>query len=330
MAVSDTKLRMLYLMKILLERTDEENIMSSQDLVSALRSYGMECERKSVYSDIGTLTEYGLDIVRVRGGDRPGYYIGSRDFELPEVKLLVDAVQASKFITAKKSRELIGKIEKLVSENQAKQLQREVYIFNRTKTGNETIYYNVDHIHEAISANRQIKFRYTEWNLDKQLVPKHGGSWYMVSPWALSWEDENYYLIAYDEESGKIKHYRVDKMRNTSVTDKFRLGREQFEGFDLPSYSRKTFGMYGGRDEKVTLNCKKAMIGVVLDRFGTDITIIPRDEEHFSIIVTVSVSPQFFGWVTGLGGGVLIGRPEAVVREYGHFLREILEKYPEK
>ena len=191
MAVSDTKLRMLYLMKILLERTDEENIMSSEDLVSALRSYGMECERKSVYSDIGTLTEYGLDIVRVRGGDRPGYYIGSRDFVLPEVKLLVDAVQASKFITAKKSRELIGKIEKLVSENQAKQLQREVYIFNRTKTGNETIYYNVDHIHEAISANRQIKFRYTEWNLDKQLVPKHGGGWYMVSPWALSWEDEN-------------------------------------------------------------------------------------------------------------------------------------------
>ncbi len=327
MAVSDTKLRMLYLMKILLERTDEENIMSSEDLVSALRSYGMECERKSVYSDIETLTEYGLDIVRVRGGDRPGYYIGSRDFELPEVKLLVDAVQASKFITAKKSRELIGKIEKLVSENQAKQLQREVYIFNRTKTGNETIYYNVDHIHEAISANRQIKFRYTEWNLDKQLVPKHGGSWYMVSPWALSWEDENYYLIAYDEGSGKIKHYRVDKMRNTSVADEPRLGREQFEGFDLPAYSRKTFGMYGGRDEKVQMICTNPMIGVILDRFGTEVTIIPCDEAHFAISVTISVSPQFFGWVTGLGGGVCIAGPENVREEYKRFLESIAENY---
>ncbi len=327
MAVSNTKLKILYLLKILLEKTDENHIMSSADLIKALNAYGYTVDRKSIYSDIETLMEFGIDIVQAKGGAKQGYYVGSRDFELPEVKLLVDAVQSSKFITAKKSRELIGKIEKLVSENEAKQLQRNVFIFNRIKTENETIYYNVDCIHSAISANRQIKFQYSEWNIEKELAPKKGGQYYIVSPWELTWDDENYYLIAYEETSDKIKHYRVDKMRNTAELDQQRMGKNQFVDFDLASYAKKTFNMYGGKERKVSLVCDNSMIGVMIDRFSQEITVVREDEEHFRINVDIFISPQFFGWITGLGTGVRIDGPLDVKKDYKAFLENVLSKY---
>ena len=327
MAVSNTKLKILYLLKILLEKTDENHIMSSADLIKALNAYGYTVDRKSIYSDIETLMEFGIDIVQAKGGAKQGYYVGSRDFELPEVKLLVDAVQSSKFITAKKSRELIGKIEKLVSENEAKQLQRNVFIFNRIKTENETIYYNVDCIHSAISANRQIKFQYSEWNIEKELAPKKGGQYYIVSPWELTWDDENYYLIAYEETSDKIKHYRVDKIRNTAELDQQRMGKNQFVDFDLASYAKKTFNMYGGKERKVSLVCDNSMIGVMIDRFSQEITVVREDEEHFRINVDIFISPQFFGWITGLGTGVRIDGPLDVKKDYKAFLENVLSKY---
>lgn len=327
MAVSNTKLKILYLLKILLEKTDENHIMSSAGLIKALNAYGYTVDRKSIYSDIETLMEFGIDIVQAKGGAKQGYYVGSRDFELPEVKLLVDAVQSSKFITAKKSRELIGKIEKLVSENEAKQLQRNVFIFNRIKTENETIYYNVDCIHSAISANRQIKFQYSEWNIEKELAPKKGGQYYIVSPWELTWDDENYYLIAYEETSDKIKHYRVDKMRNTAELDQQRMGKNQFVDFDLASYAKKTFNMYGGKERKVSLVCDNSMIGVMIDRFSQEITVVREDEEHFRINVDIFISPQFFGWITGLGTGVRIDGPLDVKKDYKAFLENVLSKY---
>lgn len=327
MAVSDTKLRTLYVMKILLERSDEEHVLSSVDLEKALKAQGMSADRKTIYGDIETLERFGLDIVQVKGGVKAGCYIASRDFELPELKLLVDAVQASKFITTKKSRELISKIEKLTSENNAKQLQRDVFIVNRPKADNETIYYNVDRIYEAMSRDRRIEFQYTEWNMEKMLVPKKNGRYYGVSPWALTWSNENYYLIAYEDASDKIKHYRVDKMKNVTVSGEMRSGREQFDGFDLASFVKKTFGMYGGIDETVSLLCEARLVGVMLDRFGREITIVPEGSEHFRITVPVSVSPQFFGWITGLGEGVSIEGPENVKEEYRLFLRGILEKY---
>ncbi len=327
MAVSNTKLKILHLLKILLEKTDENHIMSSADLIKALNAYGYTVDRKSIYSDIETLMEFGIDIVQAKGGAKQGYYVGSRDFELPEVKLLVDAVQSSKFITAKKSRELIGKIEKLVSENEAKQLQRNVFIFNRIKTENETIYYNVDCIHSAISANRQIKFQYSEWNIEKELAPKKGGQYYIVSPWELTWDDENYYLIAYEETSDKIKHYRVDKMRNTAELDQQRMGKNQFVDFDLASYAKKTFNMYGGKERKVSLVCDNSMIGVMIDRFSQEITVVREDEEHFRINVDIFISPQFFGWITGLGTGVRIDGPLDVKKDYKVFLENVLSKY---
>lgn len=330
MTISRNKLRILYIIKFLLEQTDEDNIMSAEDLINALNRYGIEAERKTIYSDIKVLIEFGIDIISLNGGKTPGYYIGTREFELPELKLLVDDVQASKFITAKKSKELISKIEKLASKNSARQLQRNVFIFNRTKTENERIYYNVDQIHTAVLENRQISFQYTEWNLQKELVTRKNGKIYIVSPWALTWDDENYYLIAFEEESRKIKHYRVDKMKNTEIIEEKRLGKDSFADFDLAFFAKKTFGMYGGRDETVSLVCENRLIGVILDRFSKDVIIIPEDSNHFRVNVLVSVSPQFFGWITGIGAGIHIEGPKVVKEEYRRFIEEILGNYENK
>ena len=326
MAVSQVKLRILYIIKILLEKTDEKHTMSASDIDKELRRYGMSIDRKTVYNDIETLKAFGMDILQARGANS-GYYIGRRDFELPELKLLVDAVQASKFISRRKSEELIGKLEGLAGEHDARKLQRNVFIYNRPKTGNETVYYNVDQIHTAIMENRQIQYQYAKWTMQKELKPRKKGAVYTVSPWALTWDDANYYLIAYDEDADCIKHYRVDKMQQICVTRKERIGKERFQDFDLVEFSKKTFSMYGGHDEEVTLQCYRDMIGVILDRFGTDVMIIPAGDRQFRVRILAAVSPQFFGWVTGIGSKLCIVAPECVRREYKEYLKDILEKY---
>ncbi len=326
MSVSSVKLRTLYIMRILLEKTDERHTMSAADIGKALEEYQMSADRKTIYSDIETLAQFGLDIVQARGTNG-GYYIGAREFELPELKLLVDAVQASKFISRKKSEELIKKLEGLASEHDARQLQRNVFIYNRPKTGNETIYYNIDHIHTAILNNRQIQYKYAEWTVEKKLRPKRGGAFYTVSPWSLTWDDANYYLIAYDKEADSIRHYRVDKMQQICVTDKERLGECQFRDFDLGKFAKKTFSMFGGYDEEVTLECDNEIVGVILDRFGKDVTIIPEQGRGFRVKVLAAVSPQFFGWVTGMGGKIRIAAPGQVRKAYREYLQQIIEGY---
>lgn len=326
MAAQPQKMKTLYLMRILLEKTDEKHMMTANELAFALLDYGYKAERKSIYSDIEALQSYGLDIVQQKGSN-PGYYVASRDFELPELKLLVDAVQSSKFITTKKSAELIKKLEGMASKYDAQQLQRDVFIYNRPKTDNETIYYNVDQIHNALHSNAKITFQYAEWTTRKELQLKKKGSLYHVSPWALTWDDENYYLIAYDEEADCIKHYRVDKIQNISVLEEVRVGKESFLDFDLAAFAKKTFGMYGGYDETVTLLCHNSLVGVMLDRFGQGVPIVPVDEEHFYAKPLVVVSQQFFGWVTGLGNMVKISGPEKVKEEYKLYLNEIINNY---
>ncbi|MDO4633909.1 MAG: WYL domain-containing protein [Eubacteriales bacterium] len=327
MAAQDQKLRTLYIMNILMERTDEEHILNAADIMQILKSeYDIESDRKTIYGAVDTLKLYGLDIIQVKG-KASGYYIGSRSFELPELKLLVDSVQSSKFITSKKSAELIKKLEKLTSKYEAEQLQRQVFIYNRIKTDNETIYYNVDMIHDAIYRNRQITFQYAEWNAKKELSLKHGGALYQVSPWALSWDDENYYLIAYDEKADMIKHYRVDKIRHLTLIDQERIGKEHFNSFDLAVFAKKTFGMYGGKDERVMLLCHNSLAGVVIDRFGQNVWMFPYDKEHFKASVDVTVSRQFFGWLTGIGEKMQIMEPESVKEEYLAYLRNVLKEY---
>lgn len=309
-----------------MEKSDEKHPVTTKQLIEELDAYGIKAERKSIYDDISALGDFGVDIIKVM--EKPGgYYLAARDFELAELKLLVDAVQASKFITTKKSRELINKLGKLTSRENAKQLNRQVVVTNRSKAVNEKIYYNVDMIYSAIDRGVKIRFQYFTWSIEKEIELKKNGEFYEVSPFLLSWDDENYYLIAYDEEAGIIKHFRVDKMLRISLSRKPREGRELFEDFDVAEYSKKTFGMFAGEEETVTLICKNAYIGVMIDRFGKEVSVRKRDEDTFFLRTKVAVSGQFFGWLSGLGAGAKIHAPQAVAEKYQAYLRKILENY---
>lgn len=325
---TNQKLKMLYLIKILSEKTDESHCLSAQDLIQELSRYDICAERKSIYSDIECLITYGYDIVNRKAKTGGGYYLASREFELPELKLLVDAVQASRFITTKKSRELIAKIEKLAGPNEGKKLERQVIVAGRIKAENESIYYNVDHIHNAIQNNAPITFTYLEWNTDKKLVPRHDGKRYQVSPWALTWKEENYYLVAFDDEEERIKHFRVDKMsRIEELADAKRKGAESFQQFDIAEYTNRSFGMFGGEIQTVTLQIPRKLTGVMLDRFGKEIDIRDIGDNKITVRISVTVSNQFFGWLTGLGNGVMILSPKQTRENYLEFLRKITEQY---
>lgn len=323
---ANQKIKILYLMKILQERTDEEHGLTLEEISTALSEYGVEAERKTLYDDLEVLRVFGLDIEK-RRDKTVRYHVVSRDFELPELKLLVDAVQASKFITRKKSNELIQKIEGFTSHYEAQQLHRQVYVANRIKTMNESIYYTVDDIHEAIGKNVKVSFQYFDWDEHKQKKLRKEGARYVISPWALTWDDENYYMIGFDSENEMVKHYRVDKMMKICVTDQKRDGAQFFENFDMALYSKKTFGMYGGREEAVILRCEKKLAGVMIDRFGQDVSINVVDENHFDLRVRVYVSPHFLTWLMNFGASVKILSPESVKNDLVSLAKESLRQY---
>lgn len=324
---SNQKLKLLYLAKIFTELTDENHGLSVQQLISELNRYDINADRKTIYLDIEELQTFGMDIIHEQSGRNVYYYLVSRDFELAELKLLVDTVQSAKFITEKKSRTLLKKLYSLTSVYNAKELNREVFINGRVKTMNESIFYNVDKLHTAIERNCQIKFKYFQWNVKKEQELRHDGKFYCISPWALLWDDENYYLVGYDSEAGIIKHFRVDKMLNISVTEKNREGKDVFDEIDLPKYTRGLFGMFGGETERVTLRCKNDMAGAIIDRFGKDISLIPDGDGYFSVTVEVFPSQQFLGWVIGLGSGVRIAAPESMVERMKTTVRRLAEEY---
>lgn len=313
-------------MQLFLEETDEEHPISRKGIEERLADLGIHAERKSLYNDIETLKSFGLDIA-YRKEHPEGYYLASRDFELPELKLLVDAVQSSRFITQKKSDALIRKIEKLTSRHEARKLQRQVVVADRIKAMNESIYYNVDKIHSAIALNRQIVFRYFEWTVSKEIRMKKGGGNYRISPWALTWDNENYYLIGYDADGGIIKHFRVDKMLHIELAGQEREGRDEFSRFDLARYTKQTFGMFGGNEETVRIRFHNRFVGVVIDRFGRNVPLRPDGEDHFIARANVAVSEQFFGWITGLGRDAQIISPQSVVEEYRSLLEDLGKIY---
>ena len=307
---SNQKSKLLYLWKILCENTDEEHALTMQQILSMLETYDVHAERKSVYDDLQTL-EWFYDAEILRTEERSvGYYLTGRTFDVAELKLLVDAVQSSKFITTKKSMELIRKIESLCSRYEAVQLQRQVFVQNRIKTMNESIYYNVDKLHDAISGNRQIAFRYFQWNVQGEKELRRNGEEYIVSPWALSWDDENYYMVAYDAMEQGIRHYRVDKMLRIRLLDKAREGEKLFDKFDTAVYSKKIFGMFGGEEKNVTLRCENRLAGVVIDRFGKDAARLPEEDgAHFTVTVRIFESPNFLSWVMGFGDAMEVLSP---------------------
>jgi len=311
-----------------MEHTDEEHGLTMKELISALDEYQISAERKSLYDDIEQLRHFGMDIIGEQRDKKFYYYLAGRDFEIAELKLLVDAVQSSKFITEKKSNELIKKLESLTSKYEAVHLQRQVYVKGRVKASNESILYSVDVIHDAISTNRKIRFKYFQWNEKKEKVLRHNGSVYEISPIGLCWDDENYYLVGYDSAASKNKHFRVDKMLEVVITDCQRDKEAFVEGFNMVEYSRKVFAMYEGEETYVKLRFKNDFAGVAIDRFGTDVTFFPaKEKDCFTINVKVHVSNQFLGWIVSLGDGVKILEPETVVEKLKTEAERILKSY---
>ncbi len=320
------KQKLLYILKMLHEKSDENHPIRMDSIIAMLDREGIKAERKSIYNDMDTLRDFGYDIVLTKGKNG-GYFLAYREFDVAELKVLVDAVQASRFITTKKSKELIGKITKLAGEHEEKNLKREVYVMNRIKSENESIYYNVDEIHRAIEQNRQITFQYLEYTLDKQAKPRKNGKIYQVSPRALAWNEEKYYLIAYDAEADCMKNYRVDKIKDIRITDEKRVILEKDKQFDVTEYCNVAFGMYSGENEMLTVRFPEPLIGVVIDRFGKDINVYTTEPGYFTVRLKVAVSGQLFGWLTGLGPEVKIISPAVVVNKYSEYLRSILNKY---
>lgn len=321
------KLKMLYLVQLFSRETDDAHKLTMPEIIAKLAADGVNADRKTLYQDFDELRRFGFDIISEKEGKSYYYYLGSRDFELPELKLLVDSVQSSKFITDKKSGQLIKKLESLVSRYEGSQLHRQVIIAGRVKTMNESIYYNVDKIHAAIGNDRQIRFKYFDWNLKKEMEPRYGGKWYQLSPWALMWDDEKYYLVAYDSKHETIIHYRVDKMTQIGILDEKREGHEAFRKFNIAHYTNTLFGMFAGDETKVTIEAENRLVSVFIDRFGKDIIIAPVDEDHFRTTVTVAVSKQFFGWIMGIDGDVRIVAPDSVVKQIRAEIESLAERY---
>ena len=324
---SNQKLKLYYLAKIMTEKTDDEHMITMPEIQNALKAYDITADRKSLYDDIEALRTLGIEVIGEKVGRYYYYHVGAKQFEIAELKLLVDAIQSSKFITEKKSNELIKKLTSMASEYEAMQLKRQVVVQGRVKTMNESIYYFVDDVHRAITENKKISFDYMRWNLQKKMEARRPEP-YIVSPWALTWDDENYYLIAYDESTDGIKHFRVDKMSSIRVLNEKRAGRDKFKEFNLAQYAKMSFGMFGGEKTKVTIAFVNEYVGVMLDRFGRDIMIHPAKEEGWSeFSVDVSLSDQFLGWIFALGKNVKITGPSEVVAMFKNELAELTKFY---
>ena len=315
------KLKLLYMIRVFEQQTDEAHPITVSGLIDQLAVYGISAERKSIYSDIEALEYFGLDIITAKGASGANtYYLGERSFQLPELKLLVDAIQSAKFVTAEKSRELIKKICGLTSVHEAGLVQRQVHLQGRGKTVNTRTYYNVDALHSAIADDVQVTFKYNQWVYDTKephlyrYRQRRGGKLYQVSPQALLWDDEYYYLIANDASSGAQRHYRVDHMTDISATVLPRTG-QPLSAQALSAYSKSVFGMFGGTSTDLRLRFHKSLIGVALDRFGTDLILFPDGVDHFIFNVQVVVSPQFFSWLLGFADKAQILAPEDVRRE---------------
>ena len=320
------KLKLLVLLRYLMRNSEEAHPVTVQDMIEELARQDISAERKTIYDDIESLRRFGVDIVQ-RKDKSTGYYVAARDFELPELKLLVDSIQSSKFITQRKTLSLIKKLENLASVYDAQLLERQVYVRGRVKSMNESVYYNVDEISGAISRDRAIRFKYFEFTLAGERRYRHEGAWYLVSPFALIWDDENYYLLAWDASSARLKHYRVDKMSQIEALEQRREGKEAFRKLDMASYSQRVFGMFAGEEKRVRLRFLNHLAGAVIDRFGKDTILTPDGDEHFIIAVDLVVSPQFFAWVFGFGAEAEILSPESVRRQMGREAASIAALY---
>ena len=319
------KMKLFVLKEILEKETDMDHGITMARILELLSMRGIKAERKSIYDDLRALRDSDiLDVTEAQGKNRE-YSVASRTFELSELKMMTDAIQSSKFLSEAKTRELIKKIETLCSKHEAQSIQRHVVIANRVKSISKGLFFNVDTVHAAISANKQISFKYFDYDLKKQRKYFKKGERYVASPWSMIYVDDNYYLLAYQD--GKFKHFRVDKMEDVQISILDRDAADEFAKIDMSAYTKYTFSMYGGEIMPVTMIFQNRMMGAVMDRFGRDIFVTKEDDRHFRVTVNVAVSNQFFGWVFGLGKMVRIVGPESVKEKMKKALEGILERY---
>ncbi|MBE5914680.1 MULTISPECIES: helix-turn-helix transcriptional regulator [Pseudobutyrivibrio] len=318
--VGGQKYKILNEYQILMNESDEQHQINAIEMTRRLEARGISAERKTVYKDMATLMEAGVDVVK---GDK-GYYIGSRVFELAELKLLVDAVGASKFISQKKTKELVEKITTLASMDEATQLTRQVVVPEKRSTGNEKIFYSIDVIYQCLDNNKKMSFKYQDWTLTKEMKPRHGGKIYVVSPAFLLRNDENYYLVAYDDDSQQIRHYRVDKIISAEMLEEERSGDKQRGALNPHEYAKQHISMFAGDERVVTIRFDKRLIGVVLDKFGADIDIRAEGEDLVRARISVAVSPQLYGWLTGIGATICF--PEEEERKFKDYIKAIIDK----
>lgn len=326
------KEKLFVLFEYLMLETDEEHGVTLEEIRAYLASRGIGAERKGLYDDFAVLASLGYPVERMKTSP-PRYYLAERIFTLPELKMLVDAIQSSRFVPREESMTLIRKLERFAGRHRAAELSRQVYVDSRVKSTGESAMQNVDLLHAAIREGVQIAFAYYEYNAKKEKVLRHGGKRYRVSPYALIWNNENYYLVSYDEEEKKIKHFRVDKMTDLEICKQKRTQTKEFARFNQADYSGKTFGMYGGREELVTLRCRESLAGVMIDRFGSAPTFFPDGAGHFRVSLRVMVSPNFYSFVLGFGTEMEILAPREVREEFEKILtgvRALYETKPEE
>ena len=321
-ADNDNRSKALYVLKILIEETDENHPMTGVAMAKRMEDYGFHCNRKTIYTYLDALEEFGLDIVRVKKGT----YLGSRLFEVSELQMLVDAVKYSKVISAGKSSSIIRKLLMFTSNYEKQYISGVMNTNSVLKTVNEKVYYNIDAIHEGIYSNVKIRFRYLKWNGDKKLVPKRDGELYEVSPWCFIYEKERYYLLAYDDASGEMKHYRVDKMEGIECTEAVRQGKELFDQLNMTCYTAENFCMFKGKNDTVALSVTEDIAGAIIDHFGNNVWMHHDGKGNLIVVINVSVSDKFYGWLTGFGGKVKIVYPEWVRKEYREILMNCLNE----
>ena len=321
------KLKLFRILEMLMRESDDEHGLTMAQIISRLEEYGIAAERKSIYDDFLALEELGFYISRTSTRP-PEYKLDNRIFELAELKMLVDAVQASKFITIKKSREIIEKLQLFAGANQSRELSRQVYIEDRVKTLNNAAIYSIDSIHTAINSKKKLSFKYFDYNAEKKKVLRHDGAAYTVSPLFMMWDDEKYYLVAHDHRDEIVKNFRVDKMQEVKVLEEA-VTLADDEKISPADYSRKIFGMYGGREELVTLECREKLAGVVIDRFGTEPTFI-KTKFGFKFSMRIMLSPTFFAWVMSFGADMRILSPDGAKDGLLKLLREIEENYGDR
>lgn len=317
------KLKLLLLKDYLEQRTDENHPASIHDLMNHLEANGISAERKSVYRDIQLLMDNGCDIVATRGRSA-SYYSAGGIFDLAELKLLADAVLASRFLTERKSSELLRKLGKLTSRHRAVELRRDLVVSGRVKSMNESVIYNVDDLHEAIRTDSQIRFRYFEWDREKNRVFRRESR--LASPYALCWDDSNYYLIAHTEEHG-LTNFRVDKMTNIRLTGEPRVRTEETKNLDLSRYGKEVFGMFNGERRQVRMRFENSLSGVVIDRFGKDVMLIPDGDEHFTCTEEIMVSPVFYAWFASFGTRARLLSPDSVVEDFRKTVSSVAALY---